>query len=397
MRRRFTKALLLTLGVALLAGTAGSVASSRHAQADSYKVGIVYSRTGLLAAYGAEYVQGLRLGLKYATQGTNKVNGKTVEISLADDAGDPAKAVSAAKDFIGQGYKIVGGSTSSGVALQLAPLADQNHVLFISGPAASDAITAANKYTFRSGRQTLQDIDAAASFLRGQTGKKVVVFAQDSVFGQGNFAAVNAIIGSKGHTVSKILVPLSATDFTPFAQQAKQANPDLLFVAWAGTTAGAMWKALDQQGVFGVSNKITTGLPEKATWSGFGDPATKIQFFTHYVYTAPKNKVNDWLVKEMRKKGQAPDLFTPDGFNAALMIVQALKKGGDDVDKMITALEGYKFLGPKGQNAIRPQDHALLQPMYQVKLAKSGTRLVAQVLDTATPYETAPPIKLIAR
>ncbi len=61
MRRRFTKALLLTLGVALLAGTAGSVASSRHAQADSYNVGIVYSRTGLLAAYGAEYVQGLRL------------------------------------------------------------------------------------------------------------------------------------------------------------------------------------------------------------------------------------------------------------------------------------------------------------------------------------------------
>jgi branched-chain amino acid transport system substrate-binding protein len=397
MRRRFTKALLLTLAVSLLAGTTGSVASSRHAQADSYKVGIVYSRTGLLAAYGAEYVQGLRLGLRYATNGTNKVNGKAVELSLADDAGDPAKAVSAGKDFIGQGYKIIGGSTSSGVALQMAPLADQNHVLFISGPAASDAITGVNKYTFRSGRQTVQDIDTAAAFLRGQQGKKVVVFAQDSVFGAGNFAAVNAILGGKGHAVSKILVPLSATDFTPFAQQAKQANPDLLFVAWAGTTAGSMWKALDQQGVFGVSNKVVTGLAERATWSTLGDQATKIQYLSHYVYTAPKNKVNDWLVKEMRKKGQVPDIFTPDGFNAALMIVQALKKGGDDVDKMISALEGYKFLGPKGQNAIRPQDHALLQPMFQVKLTKSGSRLVATTIDTATPYETAPPIKIIAR
>ena len=397
MRRRFTKALLLTLAVSLLAGTAGSVASSRHAQADSYKVGIVYSRTGLLAAYGAEYVQGLRLGLRYATNGTNKVNGKAVELSLADDAGDPAKAVSAGKDFIGQGYKIIGGSTSSGVALQMAPLADQNHVLFISGPAASDAITGVNKYTFRSGRQTVQDIDTAAAFLRGQQGKKVVVFAQDSVFGAGNFAAVNAILGGKGHAVSKILVPLSATDFTPFAQQVKQANPDLLFVAWAGTTAGSMWKAIDQQGVFGVSNKVVTGLAERATWSTLGDQATKIQYLSHYVYTAPKNKVNDWLVKEMRKKGQVPDIFTPDGFNAALMIVQALKKGGDDVDKMISGLEGYKFLGPKGQNAIRPQDHALLQPMFQVKLTKSGSRLVATTIDTATPYETAPPIKIIAR
>jgi branched-chain amino acid transport system substrate-binding protein len=397
MRRRFTTSLLLVAGIALLAGTAGSVASSRHAEASTYKVGIVYSRTGLLAAYGAEYVQGLRLGLKYATNGTNKVNGKTVELSLADDAGDPAKAVSAGKDFIGQGYKILAGSTSSGVALQMAPLADQNHVLFISGPAASDAVTGLNKYTFRSGRQTLQDINTAAAFLRGQTGKNVTVFAQDSVFGQGNYAAVNAILGGKGQKVSKILVPLSATDFTPFAQQAKQANPDLLFVAWAGTTASAMWKALDQQGVFGVSNKVVTGLAEKATWSTMGDQATKIQFLSHYVYTAPKNKVNDWLVKEMRKKGQAPDIFTPDGFNAAIMIVRALKQGGDDVDKMITALEGYKFLGPKGQNAVRPQDHALLQPMFQVKLVKDGSRLVARILDTATPYETAPPIKIIAR
>jgi branched-chain amino acid transport system substrate-binding protein len=397
LRRRFTKALLLVAGIALLAGTATVAASSHRSEADSYKVGIVYSRTGLLAAYGAEYVQGLRLGLKYATKGTNKVNGKTIELSLADDAGDPAKAVSAGKDFIGQGYKILAGSTSSGVALQMAPLADQNHVLFISGPAASDAITGINKYTFRSGRQTLQDIDTAASFLRGTQGKKVVVFAQDSVFGQGNFAAVNAILGGKGHNVSKILVPLSATDFTPFAQQAKQANPDLLFVAWAGTTAGAMWKALDQQGVFGVSNKVVTGLAERATWSTLGDQATKIQFLSHYVYTAPKNKVNDWLVAQMRKKGQTPDIFTPDGFNAALMIVQALKKGGDDVDKMISALEGYKFLGPKGQNAVRPQDHALLQPMFQVRLTKNGSRLVAKVLGTATPYETAPPIKVISR
>jgi branched-chain amino acid transport system substrate-binding protein len=397
LRRRFTKALILVAGIALLAGTATVAASSHRSEADSYKVGIVYSRTGLLAAYGAEYVQGLRLGLKYATKGTNKINGKTIELALADDAGDPAKAVSAGKDLIGQGYKILAGSTSSGVALQMAPLADQNHVLFISGPAASDAITGINKYTFRSGRQTLQDIDTAASFLRGTQGKKVVVFAQDSVFGQGNFAAVNAILGGKGHNVSKILVPLSATDFTPFAQQAKQANPDLLFVAWAGTTAGAMWKALDQQGVFGVSNKVVTGLAERATWSTLGDQATKIEFLSHYVYTAPKNKVNNWLVAQMRKKGQVPDIFTPDGFNAALLIVQALKKGGDDVDKMISALEGYKFLGPKGQNAVRPQDHALLQPMFQVKLAKNGSRLVAKILGTATPYETAPPIKVISR
>jgi branched-chain amino acid transport system substrate-binding protein len=389
MRHRFTKVLLATAFFMLLGGTATVAAKSHHSTA-SYNVGIVYSRTGLLAAYGAEYIEGLKLGLKYATNGTGKVNGKAVNLTLVDDKTDPASAVNAAKDLIGQGYKILAGSVSSGVALQVAPLAAQNHILFISGPAASDAITGVNKYTFRSGRQTLQDVYTANSFLRG-AGKKVVVFDQDSVFGHGNYAAVKAVLGAKGHKVSEISVPLTATDFTPFAQQAKNANADLIFVAWAGTTAGAMWKSLDQQNVFNGPD-VVTGLAERATWSTLGDEATKIHFLSHYVYTAPKNKVNNWLVKQMRKRGQTPDLFTPDGFNAALMIVHALKASPDNVDKMVSALEGYKFLGPKGYSAVRPQDHALLQPMFRVKLVKKGNGLVAQVLGTASSYATAPPV-----
>jgi branched-chain amino acid transport system substrate-binding protein len=390
MRHRFTKVLLGVTFFMLLGGTATVAARSQHTAASSYNVGIVYSRTGLLAAYGAEYVEGLKLGLRYATNGTGKVNGKAVNLKLVDDKTDPAAAVNAAKDLIGQGYKILAGSVSSGVALQVAPLAAQNHILFISGPAASDAITGVNKYTFRSGRETLQDVYTANSFLKG-AGKKVVVFDQDSVFGHGNYAAVKAVLGSKGHKVSEISVPLTATDFTPFAQQARNANADLIFVAWAGTTAGAMWKALDQQNVFNGPD-VVTGLAERATWSTLGSEATKIHFLSHYVYTAPKNKVNDWLVKQMRKRGQAPDLFTPDGFNAALMIVHALKASPDNVDKMVSALEGYKFLGPKGFSAVRPQDHALLQPMFRVKLVKKGNRLVAQVLGTASAYATAPPV-----
>ena len=184
-----------------------------------------------------------------------------------------------AKDLIGQGYKIITGTVSSGVALQMAPLAAQNKILYISGPAASDAITGNNRYTFRSGRQSIQDVLAANSFLPNP-GRKIVVFAQDTAFGQGNAAAVRSILGGKGHTVSSILVPLTATDFTPFGSQAKQANPDLLFVAWAGTTATAMWRALDQQGAF-TGSTITTGLPERATWNSFGT-RIEIKFLSHY-------------------------------------------------------------------------------------------------------------------
>ncbi|MDX6566334.1 MAG: branched-chain amino acid transport system substrate-binding protein [Gaiellales bacterium] len=395
MRHRFAKVLLGAAFFMLLGGTATVAARSHHAAASSYNVGIIYSRTGLLAAYGAEEVEGFKYGLQYATKGTNKVNGKTINVTYVDDKTDPATADNAAKDLIGQGYKIIGGSDSSGVALQVAPLAAQNHVLFVSGPAASDAITGVNKYTFRAGRQTLQDVYTANSFLQG-AGKKVVVFDQDSVFGHGNYAAVKAVLGGKGHTVTEVSVPLTATDFTPFAQQAKNANADLIFVAWAGTTAGAMWKSLDQQNVFSGNTQIVTGLAERATWSTLGAQATKIHFLSHYVYTAPKSVVNDWLVQQMKKRSQVPDIFTPDGFVMAQMIVHALKTAGsDNPDAMVSALEGWKFLAPKGIQAIRPQDHAMLQPMFRVKLVTKNGHLVPQLLGAASTYATAPPIVAI--
>ena len=122
--------------------------------------------------------------------------------------------------------------------------------------------------------------------------------------------------------------------------------------------------------------------------------ANDISFLSHYVWNAPKNKVNDFLVGSMRKRGQVPDLFTPDGFVAGQMIVRAIQQGGGtDVDKMISALEGWSFTGPKGQQTIRASDHAMLQPMFQVKLVQKSDAYTTQVVKSLRAKYTAPPEK----
>ena len=386
-------ALVVLVGAAT---AAAHVESGAHVSASTVKVGIIYSRTGALAGFGNEYAQGFRLGLKYATHGTNKVDGHKLQITYVDDATDAAKAVAAGKDLIGQGYKILAGSTSSGIALQMGPLAAQNKVLFIAGPAASDLITGLNRYTFRSGRQSYQDVlDAAAFIPRSQVGKKVVVFAEDTAFGASNVAAVRQVFGGKGHTVSSILVPFNASDLTPFAQRLKNANADLVFVAWAGPNALQMWQSLQQQGV-PKSTKLVTGLADRVTYSTLGPVLGGVNLLSHYVANGPKkkNKVNAWLVKQMAKQKQVPDLFTPDGFVAAQMIVRAIHKAnGDDVDKMISALEGWRFLAPKGQQRIRPQDHAMIQPMFQVQLVQKKGKWTPKVIKTVSPGNLQPPVK----
>ncbi|MGY0005705.1 substrate-binding domain-containing protein [Micromonospora sp. I033] len=389
-RRVFLSA--ATVMAAALAATAcGSPQDTASGGGDAapVKVGLVYSQSGPLASYGKQYIEGFKAGLDFATKGTGKVGDRKIELTEADDAGDPAKAVSAAKDLIGKGTKIIAGSTSSGVALQVAPIAAQNKVLFISGPAATDAVTGANKYTFRSGRQSYQDVVTAKSFIGDAAGKKVVVFAQDGAFGDANEAAVKAVIGGAGASVSSVRAPASATEFTPFASQIKAAKPDLLFVAWAGTTAPAMWQTLDQQGVLS-STTVVTGLDIRASWPTFGAAGSKISFLSHYFDGASDTEA----AKAAKAKipGGTLDLFHPDGFAAAQMVVRAVQEGGDDVDKMIKALEGWQFDGVKGKMTIRAEDHALLQPMYQAKLSGSGTAFTAAAQKTLTGDESAPPV-----
>ena len=354
---------------------------------DPIQVGIVTSASGPLQSYGEQYLAGLEAGLAWATDGTGAVNGRPIEFVVNDDGGDPAAAITAATDLVGQGVSIIAGTVVSGVAVQLAEFASENDILYISGPAATDAITGVNDNTFRSGRQSFQDVATAASLVEGDAGK-VLVFAQDTEFGAGNVAAVTNVLGSRGMTVDSLLVPSTESEFTGFADQINQAAPDLVFVAWAGETSGAMWQALNQQGVFDTA-PVATGLGDSVTWPFYGEAATGISFLNHYFPGAPDNEVNDFLVAN----ADVADLFTPDGFVAAQMIVQALSEAGpDDVDGMITALEDWTFEAPKGTQTIRASDHAMIQPMFTVSLVDAGDgTFTAELIGTLDPEATAPP------
>ncbi|ALJ20030.1 substrate-binding domain-containing protein [Microbacterium sp. No. 7] len=398
---RVTKKLLLgsvvavsALAFAACAPTADAPATGDGTAATeegpaTVRVGIITSETGPLAGYGKQYLDGFKAGLDYATDGTGEVDGTTIEVIYRDDTGDPDTAVTIAKELIGDGVNILGGSASSGVALALAEQAAQNQVLFLSGPAAADGVTGINEYTFRTGRQSAQDVATAGTFLDDLEGKKITVLAQNTAFGQGNEAAVKAILGAQGATVDSVLVAEDVTEFTPAAQQVIAAAPDLVFVAWAGATSGAMWQAMSQQGVLD-SIPVVTGLGDAATFGAYGAASEQISFLNHYFSGGPDNAVNTAMVEAVTAAGGTPDLFTPDGFVAAQLLVHAIGEGKGDVDAMIAALEGYSFEGPKGTTTVRASDHALLQEMYQVRLVADGGSFVPELIERVPADAVAP-------
>ena len=291
MSARWTRSALLIAGACARRGGVsraprrpGSTPTASSA-AKTVNVAVIYRKTGGLAPTARSTSRASRPASP-TTEG--KSGGDTINLTYVDDATDPATAF-AIKNLIGQGYKIIAGTASSGVALQEAPIAAQNHVLFISGPAAADAITGLNKYTFRSGRQTYRTSRRAASSRRRRPARRSSSSPRTRRSAQGNYAAVKAIIGGKDHNVTTIHVPFSAADFTPFAQQVKHASADLPSSRGPARPRRDV-DALDQQD---VSSEVDRHRPRRA-----GDlPALRAAledrtFLSHYLYQAPNNKVN---------------------------------------------------------------------------------------------------------
>jgi len=99
-----------------------------------------------------------------------------------------------------------------------------------------------------------------------------------------------------------------------------------------------------------------------------------IEGAVYYYHGFPKNKVNDWLVAEHKKRfgGQVPDFFTAGGMAAGIAVVEAIKKAGStDTEKLIAAMEGLSFESPKGTMTFRKEDHQAMQPMYHFRIKKT--------------------------
>ena len=373
------------VGVAL-ALIAPAVALSPANAATTINVGVITATSGPLKSYGDAYVAGLKWGLSYYTNGTNTVRGGAkINLVIKDDGAVPDAAIAAFKDMVGNGTKIIMGTASSGVALALGPLAQQNKILYISGPAKNNAVTsAANPYVFRSGNNSGQDVLPLGG-IRPMKGKKVILFVEDNAFGAGNIIAARAMLTAQGATFAEIKVPTSTTDFSAVAKQAADAKGAYIFIAWSNAlTAGQMFVALKQQGAFKTTRPIT-GLAGTATYDIYGQilDGTNAVLTNSYFPGVVATRAADQIAKDFATTGQTQDLFTSDGVNAAQMLIQALKGNtAVDVDKAILNLNGFVFLGLKGQMQINATTHTLIQPMFLVGLRQNGAHYTPYLIKT---------------
>jgi branched-chain amino acid transport system substrate-binding protein len=388
--------LLISFVVILTAGCSGEKASSDE---DTIKIGVLASLTGALEAYGKQTVDGFELGLEYATDGTNEIAGKKIEFIVEDTETKPDVAVKKATKLLEEDkVDFLVGSSSSGDTLAVLPLAEEYEKIMVVEPAVADSITGENwnKYIFRTGRNSSQDAVAGAAAI-AEKDVTIATLAQDNAYGREGVAAFKEKAEELGATlVNEQYADPNSTDFTANIQTILNEKPDYLFIVWAGSNAP--WKQLKDMKVEDQGIKISTAAQDIASLKTM-DSLVGMSGFSIYYHTLPDNEVNDWLVEEHKKKfdGRIPDLFTAGGMTSAISIVEALKKteGDNDVDTLISTMEGMEFDTPKGTMKFRPEDHQALQSLYAISLEEQDgvDHPVPVLIRELKMDETEPPIR----
>lgn len=379
-------------------GTNETAEEEVEAASGTIKIGVLASLTGALESYGKQTRQGFELGLEYATDGTMEIAGKTIEVVFEDTETKPEVAVQKATKLLEDDQvDFLVGSSSSGDTLAVLPLAEEYEKIMIVEPAVADSITGEefNKYIFRTARNSSQDAVAGAAAI-AEPGVKIATFAPDYSFGWDGIAAFKTAAESLGaEIVVEEYADPEATDFTSNLQKVIEADPDYLFVVWAG--ANSPWNQIADLKIQEKGIKISTGAPDIPALSTM-EALVGMEGFSVYYHTLPDNPINDWLVEEHMKRfnDEVPDLFTPGGMTAAIAIVEALKEseGDADANNLIGIMEGMSFDTPKGLMTFRAGDHQALQTLYSIKLEEQeGVPYPVPVLiRELTPDETAPPI-----
>lgn len=364
--------------------------ATRLTCAEPVKVGLITDASGSLAIYGAHILRSFMLGMEYMAgapgsagekfdfnttkENTFKVDDCEIQIFVRDDASNPQNTATIARELIDVNkVNILVGTVSSGATATLQGIALENKIPLIVAPAAANDITGKdfNIYTFRVSRNNYQDAMNVCTYLTKQY-KKFVQIAPDYAFGRGSAAAFRDACGVLGgeFVVDDIFAPADTTDFTPYMERILNSGAEAYIVTWAGSGFVPLFQAAND---LGVNEKMSLA-------SAFIDNALMPVFFSGaigstsgivYHYTAPKNPANDFLVANTKPRyGVNPDIFDADGMNAAILLVEALRKTGGDVsgEALIKAMEGISFEGPKGTVYIRPEDHVAIQDMYILKL-----------------------------
>jgi branched-chain amino acid transport system substrate-binding protein len=362
---------------------AALAAASTAAAAQEIKIGGLLETSGFIASLGQPGLDGAMLAVDQVNA-AGGINGRKVAFVNINSESDNTKTVSGAKRLLEQERVVaIIGPMSSGSVYAVADTIERAAVPMIANGASRGIVLPPEKrkFTFLA---PLTDVVVQSVMLRDMQAKgikKIAILHTDVAFGTSGRDSLEKGVGAYGVTiVAKETAGNSDTDMTPQLTKIRASDAQAT-VIWA--TGPALAIAAKNHRALGIKTPLY--LAHSANDFNFlrlaGDAANGVLLPSSKIYVTdalpandPQKPVVERFVRDYEKKyGKPPATFAGNGYDAAMMLMNAIKQAGTDAAKIRDAIERTKdYVGVTAVYAYAPTDHYGTKPESVVMLTVKG-------------------------
>ena len=375
----------MTTSIRILAALAAAVPVLGLAQ--EIKIGGLLETSGFVASLGQPGLDGAQLAVDQVNA-AGGINGRKVALVNVNSESDNTKTVSGAKRLLEQDNVVaVIGPMSSGSAFAVADTMERAKVPMIANGASRGIVQPpeTRKFMFLA---PLTDVVVQSAMLRDMQAKgikRIAILNSDVAFGTSGRDSLEKAVGQYGITiVAKETFGNADTDMTPQLTKIRATDAEAT-VLWA-TGPGL---AISTKNHRALGLKTPLYLAHSANDFNFlrlaGDAANGVLLPSSKIYVTdslpagdPQKPVVERFVREYEKKyGKPPATFAGNGYDAAMMIMDAIRKVGTDPAKLRDAIEATKdYVGVTAVYAYSPADHYGTKPESVVMLSVKDGKFV---------------------
>lgn len=365
--KKFTSACLVAaLSTALLAGCGGEKKDSAAANADKYVIGASFELTGNVANYGKSTLSGLKLAVDQVNK-AGGVNGKQLVVVESDNKSEPAESGNSVTKLITQDKVVaVVGPATSGCVFAATPVVTSNKVPLIAPCATAPAITVDNghvkEFIFRACFIDPFQGRVMAEFADKTLGVKNVAILHDasSDYSKGLAEVFEKTLNEKGgKVVAKEAFLSKDIDFKAALTKIKAANPEAIYIPGYYEEVAKIIKQTREIGLnvplIGCDGWDSPKLVEIA-----GPEALNNTYFSSAFSVQDQTESVQKFIADYKAMYQKdPDIFCMQGYNAGLVLADALKRAGDGADgtKLAAAIASTKDLPVASGKLTYDKDH----------------------------------------
>ena len=292
----------------------------------TFKIGATGPLTGDTSAYGISVRNGAIIAME-EINAAGGIDGILFSFDMKDDMSEAQKAANGYFALYEDGMQASIGAVTSGACKSFADVAQADGVFALTPSASAAEVIAAGDCIFRVCFGDPQQGTIAAHTLTKTYQKIGVVYDNSDTYSAGIYAAFEEEMQALGKTYETTSFEKNSnTNFSAQITKLKSAGCDVIFLPIYYTQAGLIAKEAAKQGynvpIFGCDglDNIESQLDDSVT--------AEISYCTPFDVRSTDPAVEKFVKAYTEKFGKAPDQFAADGYDAVMIIYEAMKAAG---------------------------------------------------------------------